>query len=313
MLPHDAVGDHADSHDYVYHRSSMIMQAFKLGIAFLAFGLVPVIVTLRQRGAIALLLGSDPRIYSFPGTAQFLHRALAKIAKMMIASIEKSGGSDSAIAKTAAELELYIAETSRRTAAVAVDADTPLMEAGFDSNAALELRNELDHATGGVLDLPDTLMFDFTTPRKLACFFCEGSFAPAGQPVQACPHLEESGEPEFAGQCMRLLRGAASPVAARHVLDCEVNAICQVPLNRWWVDVQLSESIGSRVRHGGFVEGSELFDSSCFKISPAEAAAMDPQQRLVLESGYAALHATSLHRHLLEGSVTGVFLGIQAS
>merc|ERR1711965_479202 len=74
----------------------------------------------------------------------------------------------------------------------------------------------------------------------------------------------------------------------------------------------MSEPIVSRVRHGGFVTGAAAFDNGRFSVSPAEAAATDPQQRVVLEHGYAALHAAGFDKAFLEGSVTGVFVGIQA-
>nr|AQS99270.1 type I polyketide synthase [Gambierdiscus excentricus] len=42
-------------------------------------------------------------------------------------------------------------------------------------------------------------------------------------------------------------------------------------------------------KHGSFIEGSELFDNTLFRISRAEAAGMDPGHRLTLETGYEAL------------------------
>ena len=68
----------------------------------------------------------------------------------------------------------------------------------------------------------------------------------------------------------------------------------------------------SRMRHAGFVNGTDVFNNSCFHIAKAEAMAMDPQQRLVLELGYEALHTAGYTQASLEETVTGVFLGIQA-
>ena len=99
------------------------------------------------------------------------------------------------------------------------------------------------------------------------------------------------------------------------LIACGYDAITQVPAARWDVHAQpaLSESIASRVRHGGFVVGAELADNAAFAVSPAEVVAMDPCQRLLLEHGYAALHDASLDRAALGGSLTGVFLGFAGS
>jgi len=43
------------------------------------------------------------------------------------------------------------------------------------------------------------------------------------------------------------------------------------------------------VRHGSFIDGTDLFDNALFRISRAEAAGMDPGHRMTLETGYEAL------------------------
>ena len=67
------------------------------------------------------------------------------------------------------------------------------------------------------------------------------------------------------------------------------------------------------VQHGGFVAGAQQFDGLAFGISAAEASSMDPQQRMLLEAGYVALHASSFDKATLNGSGTGVALGIYAT
>ena len=76
-----------------------------------------------------------------------------------------------------------------------------------------------------------------------------------------------------------------------------MDLLSEIPAERWDME-QAAELVAddppevrSRVRHGGFLIGAELFEHTSFSISAAEAAAMDPQQRQLLERGYAALHA----------------------
>ena len=106
--------------------------------------------------------------------------------------------------------------------------------------------------------------------------------------------------------------GAASMRDLRRLLDCGVDGVGEVPSERWGAAVATASSgpIASRVRHGGFVGGAELFDNVAFLISRAEVAAMDPQQRILLERGFASLRVAGLDRTSLGGSLTGVFLGI---
>mmetsp|Transcript_13004 Transcript_13004/g.22400 ORF Transcript_13004/g.22400 Transcript_13004/m.22400 type:complete len:1168 (-) Transcript_13004:88-3591(-) len=52
----------------------------------------------------------------------------------------------------------------------------------------------------------------------------------------------------------------------------------------WWLQGK------SNCRHGGFIDGLELFDNKFFRLSAAEAGGMDPGQRMILEAGYDAMH-----------------------
>ncbi|MFZ4278323.1 beta-ketoacyl reductase, partial [Streptomyces arboris] len=57
------------------------------------------------------------------------------------------------------------------TDASVIDGDRPFQELGFDSLTAVELRNQLNQATG--LRLPTTLVFDYPNPTALAGFLAE--------------------------------------------------------------------------------------------------------------------------------------------
>ncbi len=120
------------------------------------------------------------------------------------------------------------------------------------------------------------------------------------------------------GMGCRFPGGADDPERYWTLLRDGVNAVREVPADRWDVDAYYDpdpETPGkSYTRFGGFLEQIDRFDPQFFGISPREAVTLDPQQRLVLEVGWEALeHAGHAALTKLRNSRTGVFIGIGSS
>jgi malonyl CoA-acyl carrier protein transacylase len=107
---------------------------------------------------------------------------------------------------------------------------------------------------------------------------------------------------------------AKNPESFWHLLRDGVDAIAQVPSERWDIEAFYESKAATpgkmSSRSGGFLEQVDLFDPSFFGISDREAEHMDPQQRLVLEVAWEALENTGLVPKTLAGSQTGVFIGL---
>jgi acyl transferase domain-containing protein/acyl carrier protein len=116
------------------------------------------------------------------------------------------------------------------------------------------------------------------------------------------------------GMGCRFPGGANSPAAFWDLMKNGVDAITEVPPDRWNIDTYYDPNINTPMkmytRYGGFLKNVDQFDPQFFSISPREAVSMDPQQRLLLEVSWEALENAGQIPEQLLGSLTGVFVGV---
>ncbi|NES81103.1 MAG: SDR family NAD(P)-dependent oxidoreductase [Moorea sp. SIO2B7] len=116
------------------------------------------------------------------------------------------------------------------------------------------------------------------------------------------------------GMGCRFPGGASTPEAFWDILQNGVDAITEVPQDRWHLDDYYDPDPDSPgkiyTRYGGFLNKLQEFDNNFFGISPKEAIHLDPQQRLLLEVSWEALENSGKNPQQLQGSPTGVFIGI---
>jgi 3-oxoacyl-[acyl-carrier-protein] synthase II len=109
--------------------------------------------------------------------------------------------------------------------------------------------------------------------------------------------------------------GANNPEEFWQLLQEGKDAITSVPDDRW---KEQNYNLGTNnpekiyTTYGGFVPYLKEFDPSFFRIAPKEAMSIDPQQRLLLEVSWSALENAAINPEQVQGSQTGVFIGIAA-
>lgn len=116
------------------------------------------------------------------------------------------------------------------------------------------------------------------------------------------------------GMSCRLPGGVNNPEDYWNLLHNGVDAISKIPSQRWPVDEFYHSDpdvLGKMyTQHGGFLNEVDKFDAQFFGISPREAVSLDPQQRLLLEVSWEALENAGQAVDQLNGSLTGVFVGL---
>jgi microcystin synthetase protein McyG len=138
----------------------------------------------------------------------------------------------------------------------------------------------------------------------------------AAQQLESKLELLKAEPIAIVGLGCRFPGGVDSPEAYWELLRNGVDAITEVPKERWDVDAYYDPDPSKpgkiNTRNGGFLGEVDGFDPHFFNISPREAISLDPQQRLLLEVTWEAMENANQTPQNLFNSPTGVFIGISA-
>lgn len=203
-----------------------------------------------------------------------------------------------------------------------LDLHKGLFDMGLDSLMAVDLKNSLEKRFGVPLSV--TLAFDYPSIHAIATYLQQTLFPPTNTNLSHAigsgsqtASLPESAPIAVIGMDCRLPGGADSPEAYWQLLRHGVDAITEVPADRWDLEALFDPTPDTPgkmyTRWGGFLDHIDTFDARFFGIPPREAAGIDPQQRLLLETSWHALEYAHIPPSQLAGSRTGVFIGITAS
>ncbi len=195
-----------------------------------------------------------------------------------------------------------------------VDVREPFTSYGIVSKDALVLSGDLEGLLG--ITLSPTLLYEYTNIESLARHLSRET-APQDQTPVPMKQLSTEREPiAIIGLGCRF-PGADGPGAFWRLLRDSTDAIRRVPADRWKVqdfyDTDPTAAGKINTQWGGFLEGADHFDANFFGIGAHEAERMDPQQRILLEVAWEALEDGGLVAQKMQGSKTGVFIGVATS
>ncbi|MCX5744505.1 MAG: beta-ketoacyl synthase N-terminal-like domain-containing protein [Proteobacteria bacterium] len=190
--------------------------------------------------------------------------------------------------------------------------DRPLMQAGVDSLAAVELALLLGERLGRPIS--ETLIFNHPTLNDVIAYL-QPDAAPADAPIAHTASQRREGVAIIAASC-RLPNAISSLQDLWQQLDARTDCISEIPAERWDVDDLFSTTpyTEGKISHkrGGFLAAARYHDPAFFDLSPAEAKAMDPQQRLIHQMAWEAVEQSLIAHQDLSDLTTGVFVGISS-
>ena len=196
---------------------------------------------------------------------------------------------------------------------------TPLMAGGLDSLSSTHFVAALEALVS--MKLSPTLIFEHATPQAVAMHLqrlVQADTQCTRETLMACAsNSARVGSVAVLGWSHRW-PGSHSCIAGLWTMStAAADAVRFAPSQRWAFD---GSHVSSRERsehaHGRIarflasIHGVELFDHARFGLSASESRATDPQQRVLLEASTSAFASASLHPTALNGTETGIVLGM---
>jgi len=195
-----------------------------------------------------------------------------------------------------------------------IDIHEPFSSYGLTSRDVVTLSGDLEELLNRRLS--PTLAYEYPSVFELSHHLAEDASVKENQIDDLIPK-EHFHEPiAIIGMGCRF-PGANDPESFWHLLVNGVDAISEIPPDRWpkqnFFHPDPSFPGKSISKWGGFLESIDKFDPFFFGISPNEAKHMDPQQRLLMELSFEALDNAGQSLEQINGTRTGVFIGISVN
>lgn len=196
-------------------------------------------------------------------------------------------------------------------------------EIGGDSAAVIRLWKEIEKVLGR--SIPPAKLYEYHTVESLVRYLDGINSSGVNSSLQP-PLADHDSSTKFCAydepiavvsSACRLPGGVASLEDLWDMLDQGGDAVVDIPKDRWDADALYStepRTAGkSYSRKGCFIDSVDSFDAQFFGISPREARGLDPMQYVMLETCWEGLERAGYTRSQLNGSQTGVFIGVTNS